>query len=82
MKTALHAVAALSLFAVAACAGGTGMNESYSTELNRLSDDCRARGGILTPNDLTVNGAQVSGAPERDYVCKINGEPSSRTRGG
>ena len=56
------------------------MNESYTGELNRLTDDCRARGGILTPNDLTASGASVSGAPERDYVCKITGEPSSRTR--
>jgi hypothetical protein len=80
MKTALRTAAALSLLAVAACAGGTGMNESYSAGLDRLSDDCRARGGILTPNDLTASSAQVSGAPERDYVCKINGEPSSRTR--
>ncbi|WP_125255423.1 hypothetical protein [Brevundimonas fluminis] len=77
---ALRGLAAAALFAVAACAGGSGMNESYSSELNRLTEDCRARGGILTPNDLTASGASVSGAPERDFVCKINGEPSSRTR--
>jgi hypothetical protein len=76
---ALRGLAAAALFAVAACAGGMG-GDSYSSELNRLTDDCRERGGILTPNDLTASGASVSGAPERDYVCKINGEPSSRTR--
>lgn len=68
-------LAALALAApLAACAPAMG-GDTYSNELARLTEDCRARGGILTPNT-----AQSSGAPERDFACKINGEASTRTR--
>ncbi|HEV2082218.1 MAG TPA: hypothetical protein VGR32_07155 [Brevundimonas sp.] len=72
---ALRALASAALIATSACAGGMASDDRYSSELQRLTEDCRARGGILTPNS-----AQSSGAPERDFACKINGEPSSRTR--
>ncbi|MBX9576355.1 MAG: hypothetical protein K2X07_12040 [Caulobacteraceae bacterium] len=81
MSIALRTAAAFVLLAVAACAGGAANRESYTAQLDRLTDECRSRGGILTPNDLSVSGAQTSGAPERDFVCKINGQPSSRVRG-
>ena len=73
-KRAAAVAICLTAAPLAACASG-GSSNAYSDELARLTEDCRARGGILTPN-----AAQVSGAPERDFACKINGEPSSRTR--
>ncbi len=72
IRPTLGALAAVALLSTAACATGAG-SSGYAAELDRLSADCQARGGILTP----IAGLD-SGAPERDYACKITGQPSSR----
>lgn len=55
--------------ALGACATtpADGQNR-YTADLDRLSADCRARGGVLTPN-----GSATSGRPELDYACRITG---------
>ena len=53
--------------ALSACSTGPG-TDRYGSELQRLSDDCRARGGILAPT-----GGQ-SGRPQQDNVCEIRGQ--------
>ncbi|RZJ40748.1 MAG: hypothetical protein EON87_17505 [Brevundimonas sp.] len=52
--------------ALAACSTTPG-TDRYGSELQRLADDCQARGGILAPT-----GAQ-SGRPQQDNVCEIRG---------
>lgn len=69
----LAALAAL--LPLAACGTPGAGSGPYASSLERLGEDCRQRGGILTP----ISGA-MSGEPERDYACRITGEPSSRTR--
>jgi hypothetical protein len=70
----LTAPAAL-LFALAACASTPGSSR-YNDELKQLSDDCQARGGILSPS-----GVQT-GRPQTDNVCRITGGASRLTTGG
>ncbi len=65
---------ALLLLAAAGCAPTTGVNR-YSSELQRLIEDCDARGGILTPT------GQQTGRPQTDNVCRITGGASPRTSG-
>lgn len=76
MRT-LIAVVPLALgLALSACAsGGASDNPSYATELDRLTESCRERGGILSPT-----GSQ-SGRPQQDNVCQIRGQPA-RAPGG
>lgn len=64
---------ALLLLAVAGCASTAGVDH-YASDLQKLSDDCSARGGILAPT------GQQSGRPNNDNVCKIAGGPSRLTR--
>ena len=64
------APAALAL-TLSACAPAMGPNH-YQTELERLTADCEARGGVLSPT------GQQSGRPQLDNVCKITGQPSNR----
>ncbi|HST91523.1 MAG TPA: hypothetical protein VLJ13_04930, partial [Brevundimonas sp.] len=45
---------------------------SYESELERLTEQCRERGGILAPT------GQQSGRPQNDNVCRVTGQPSSR----
>jgi hypothetical protein len=66
--------AALSL-ALAACASTPGSSR-YSDDLQKLSDDCQARGGILSPS------GQQTGRPQTDNVCRITGGASRLTTGG
>lgn len=62
MRIALAStVLALSL---AACASSPGQDR-YTSEFNRLSADCEARGGILAPT-----GVQT-GRPQTDNVCEL-----------
>lgn len=68
-------LAPAALLLLSACAGGMTNGNSYTDDLDRLSDSCRARGGILTPTGVS------SGRIETEYACKINGEPL-RTRAG
>jgi hypothetical protein len=54
---------------LAGCAtSGVEGHNRYTAELDRLTADCRARGGVLTPN-----GNATSGRPEIDYACRITG---------
>jgi len=52
----------------AACATTPGGENRYTTELDALSADCQARGGVLRP----IPGA-TSGRPQTDYACRIVG---------
>ncbi len=54
--------------AVSACASTPGSRTTYAQELDRLTADCRERGGILTPV-----GSPTSGRPQTDNVCEIRG---------
>ncbi|NJC40988.1 putative hemolysin [Brevundimonas alba] len=69
MRTAL--IVAASALTLSACASGMGSNH-YQSEFERLSADCTARGGILSPT------GQQSGRPQLDNVCKVTGQPSNR----
>ncbi|MGZ9114403.1 MAG: hypothetical protein ACXW3K_07245 [Brevundimonas sp.] len=66
---------ALLLLVAAGCAPTTGVDR-YSSELQRLTEDCSARGGILSPT------GQQTGRPQTDNVCKITGGASRLTSGG
>lgn len=70
MIAVIPVAAALMLGACAPTASGN----RYENEYQKLSEDCRARGGILTTT------GQQSGRPQLDNVCKISGEPSDRLR--
>jgi hypothetical protein len=64
------------LLLVAGCASTATTTNRYSADLQTLSDDCTARGGILAPT------GQQSGRPPLDFVCKITGGASRLTSGG
>ncbi|MBI2261375.1 MAG: hypothetical protein HYU62_06890 [Caulobacterales bacterium] len=74
MRIVLFAAPAALALTLSACAAPMGP-DPYQTELQRLSDDCEARGGILSPT-----GSQ-SGRPQLDNVCKVTAQPSNRTGG-
>lgn len=61
---------------LAACAGTPRSHPTYGQELDRLTADCRERGGILAP----IPGA-TSGRPQTDFACEIRGGASRLTRG-
>ena len=70
---ALFALAALvAPLALGACATGKTF-PSYQEELDKLSAECMARGGILTP----IAGATGPRAAN-DYACEIRGGGSGR----
>lgn len=73
MRVLTFAAPAVLLLATAGCAPTT-TGDHYASELERLTEQCSARGGFLAPT-----GAQ-SGRPQTDNVCKINAEPSRLTR--
>jgi hypothetical protein len=54
--------------ATSACATTPSGENRYTAQLDRLAADCRARGGVLTPN-----GSATTGRPELDYACRITG---------
>ncbi len=64
----LSSLVLASTLGVAACASTSGPHPSYTEELDRLTDDCRERGGILSP----IPGA-TTGRVQTDYACQING---------
>lgn len=68
MRPVLAFAPVVLVLALTACATTT--TESYNDDLRRLSDDCKARGGILTPT-----GVQA-GRPEADNFCTITGGAS------
>jgi putative hemolysin len=62
MRIALASTAlALTL---AACAASPGQDR-YTSEFDKLSADCQARGGILAPT------SQQTGRPQTDNVCEL-----------
>ena len=67
--TPLPGLAALAV-ALAACAGTPSPEGGYMARTEKLSADCEARGGILSPT------GDQSGRPETDNVCKIVGGAS------
>lgn len=71
MRIALVAAPAALALALSACASSMGADR-YQSELSRLSADCEARGGILSPT-----GSQ-SGRPQLDNLCKVTAQPSNR----
>ena len=71
MRIVHFAAPAVLAVALSACASGMG-TDHYQSEYERLSADCTARGGILSPT-----GSQ-SGRPQLDNVCKVTGQPSNR----
>lgn len=75
MKTPLRLAALAALLSLAACATEGAGSGPYAAAFERLSEDCRQRGGILVPISSAMNGE-----PERDYVCRIAGGPSPRVR--
>lgn len=75
MRPLIFAAPAALLFALSACAPTMG-SDHYASELRRLSDQCEARGGILSPT------GQQTGRPQTDNVCQITGGASRLTSGG
>ena len=73
LTLAAPAVLALTLSACGPTMGAAG--GTYASELDRLAEECRQRGGILAPT------GQQSGRPQNDNVCRITGQPSSRVGG-
>lgn len=70
----LATCSAIAVLALGACASGSHeTRETYADALQKLTEDCRARGGILAP---LPNATQVR--PETDYACRVNGGPSDR----
>ncbi|GAA0646816.1 hypothetical protein [Brevundimonas lenta] len=57
---------------LAACAN-TGATGTYQTELQRLNEDCRSRGGILVPTP-----GQENANPAANNFCQISGRNASR----
>lgn len=66
MRTLLAITPLVLGLALSACSTTPG-TDRYGSELQRLANDCQARGGILTPT-----GGQ-SGRPQNDNVCEIRG---------
>jgi len=75
MTLATTAVALAFAAGLSGCATSTA-HDTYSNELRQLTDDCTARGGILSPT------GQQTGRPQTDNVCRITGGPSRLTPGG
>ena len=67
----MRIVLIVSALALSACASAAPPGTA-SNELARLTADCHARGGVLSPT-----GSQ-SGRPQLDNVCKITAQPSNR----
>ncbi len=65
----LAILAPAALLMLSACAGGAS-GGGYADDIERLSDSCEARGGILTPT------GEMTGRVETEYVCKITGQPA------
>ncbi|HEY1071341.1 hypothetical protein [Brevundimonas sp.] len=74
MRAVLVLVALAAPLALGACATNKTF-PTYQQELDKLSAECVARGGILAPT-----GAQT-GRPQTDNVCKITGGASRIPQG-
>lgn len=71
----LTLIAPTLLLVATACAPTAGADR-YNSDLERLTADCTARGGILAPT------GQQTGRPQTDNICKITGGASRLTSGG
>lgn len=69
MRAAILLVAALGL---TACASGNKI-EPYGDRTAELAQDCRERGGVLV-----AAPGQITGRPETDNICKIDGASATR----
>ena len=69
MRAPFILAALVAPLALGACATGK-TYPTYQQEYDKLSAECIARGGLLTPSGLTTGRAQT------DYVCKITGGAS------
>lgn len=67
MRAPLILAVIVASLALGACATGK-TYPTYQQEYDKLSSECVARGGILTPSSLPTTGR-----PQTDYVCKITG---------
>ena len=67
MRIVLLAAPAALALTLSACASDMGPNR-YQTELDQLSADCEARGGILVPS-----GRPLEGRATVDNICQIRG---------
>ena len=75
VRIILSSTAVLLALGTAACAAGPReAMPTYQAELERLSAECTARGGILTPT------GNQSARPQTDYACRINGGASRLPR--
>lgn len=75
MRMILAAAGVLAFAGLAGC-GTSAAHDTYSSELRQLTEDCTARGGILSPT------GQQTGRPQTDNVCRITGGASRLTTGG
>ncbi|WP_426027036.1 hypothetical protein [Brevundimonas sp. TWP2-3-4b2] len=75
MRVLNVALPALLLLAMTGCAPTMG-GDRYTAELKTLTDQCSARGGILSPT------GEQTGRPQTDYICKITGGGGRLTTGG
>ena len=66
MRTALTLSFAAIAISLSACASTSGESR-YGAELQQLSADCKARGGILVPT------GQLTARPQADNACQITG---------
>jgi hypothetical protein len=75
VRIILSSTAIVLALGTAACAAGPRADmPTYHAELERLSAECTARGGILTPT------GNRSARPQTDYACRINGGASRLPR--
>lgn len=77
MSSAFRPALALIFFSglsLGACAASKTPLPSQREALAKLTADCEARGGILTPTD------RISGREQLDNYCRITGGPSERLR--
>ena len=68
MRLISSALAAAALFGLSACATTGEPSPSYAEELERLAEDCYARGGILTPISSAIGPHAAN-----DYACSMTG---------
>lgn len=70
MRPAPLYAALLAVLPLVGCASDGSGPSTYERDLDRLTTDCRERGGILAPTGVST------GRPQTDYFCKITGGAS------
>ena len=69
-RTAAPVIALAAALSACASSGGKIAANSYGSDMAKLQSECDTRGGILTPTN------RLTGRPETDYACRINGGAS------